>query len=56
MKPLWASVNWILQRTFPKTWDRSVHRVATERGITDEQVLASLKTGEPPAPRNPYPG
>jgi hypothetical protein len=39
MKPL----DWILQRLFPKTWDRAVHRVATKRGLTDEQVRAKLK-------------
>jgi hypothetical protein len=39
------SLDWILQRLFPKTWDRAVRRVATKRGLTDEQVLAKLSDG-----------
>src|SRR6266704_5298549 len=47
-KPLWRCVNRILQRLLPKTWDRAVHRVATERGLTDAEVRARL---DPPPPR-----
>ncbi len=42
-KPLSRCINWLLQRLLPKTWDRAVHRVATQRGLTDEQVRAKLQ-------------
>lgn len=41
-KPLWRHVNRMLRRLFPKTWDRAVHRVAAERGLTDAEVTARL--------------
>ncbi len=59
--PMTAWLNRILQRLLPNTWDRAVHRVAIERGLTDAEVRARLEPPppqpkEPPAPRNPYPG
>ncbi len=46
-KPLWRYINRALQRLLPKTWDRAVHRVATERGLTDAEVRARLDTPPP---------
>ncbi len=49
-KPLSRCINWLLQRLLPKTWDRAVHRVATERGLTDAEVRARLDPPPPPPP------